>query len=149
MPAARHVPGSLLPVNAPAVASVPRLFARNERLVCELDAPFGHTALVAVGATNVGRIESIFDPDWNGPGGGVTNVRGRGRAAGSRRYDPPLAVDAGDELMAFHLGSSVVVLFEAGRVALDPRLLSGAEIRVGDPLASALLAVGDLPRGEA
>jgi phosphatidylserine decarboxylase len=139
--AARHVPGTLLPVNAPSVASVPRLFARNERLVCELDGPFGNAVLVAVGATNVGRIESIFDPDWNGPRGGVTNVRGRGRAAGYRRYDPPLAVDAGDELMAFHLGSSVVVLFEAGRVLLDPRILPGREVRVGEPLASALLAV--------
>ena len=141
--AARHVPGALLPVNAPAVASVPRLFARNERVVCELDATPGHAALVAVGATNVGRIESIFDPDWNGPGGGVTTPggSGRGRAAGSRRYDPPLPVDAGDELMAFHLGSSVVVLFEAGRVLLDPRVVPGREVRVGDPLASALLAV--------
>lgn len=144
LPAARHVPGALLPVNAPAVASIPRLFARNERIVCELDAAFGHAALVAVGATNVGRIESVFDPDWNGPRGGVTNragARGRGRAAGSRRYDPPLAVDAGDELMAFHLGSSVVVLFEAGRVLLDPRVIPGRELRVGEPLASALLAV--------
>jgi phosphatidylserine decarboxylase len=50
-------------------------------------------------------------------------------------------VDAGDELMAFHLGSSVVVLFEAGRVQLDPRVVPGREIRVGDPLASAILAV--------
>jgi phosphatidylserine decarboxylase len=141
---ARHVPGALLPVNAPAVASVPRLFARNERVVCALEAPFGGAALVAVGATNVGRIESVFDPDWNGPRGGVTNLPGsggRGRAAGSRRYDPPLAVDAGDELMAFHLGSSVVVLFEAGRVLLDPRVVPGREVRVGDPLASAILAV--------
>ena len=142
LPAARQVPGALLPVNATAVASIPRLFARNERVVCEIDAAFGHAALVAVGATNVGRIESVFDPDWNGPRGGVTNrANGRGRAAGSRRYDPPLAVDAGDELMAFHLGSSVVVLFEAGRVLLDPRVTPGRELRVGDPLASALLAV--------
>jgi phosphatidylserine decarboxylase len=145
--AARHVPGTLLPVNAPAVASVPRLFARNERLVCDLDGTPGEVAVVAVGATNVGRIESVFDPGWNGPRGGVTNRRGapnrRGRVADSRRYDPPLAVDAGDELMAFHLGSSVVVLFEAGRVLLDPRVVPGRELRVGDPLASAKLALAD------
>ena len=139
---ARHVPGTLLPVNPASVASVPRLFERNERLVCELDATFGHAALVAIGATNVGRIESVFDPDWNGPQGGVTNRGGgRGRAAGVRRYDPPIAVAAGQELMAFHLGSCVVVLFEAGRVLLDPRVAPGREMRVGDPLASALLAI--------
>lgn len=140
IPAARHAPGMLLPVNPASVASVPRLFERNERLVCELDATFGHAALVAIGATNVGRIESVFDPDWNGPRGGVTNRGGRGGAAGARRYDPPLAVEAGQELMAFHLGSSVVVLFEAGRLLLDPRVAPGREVRVGDPLASALLA---------
>jgi phosphatidylserine decarboxylase len=142
--AARHVPGNLLPVNPPAVASVPDLFARNERLVCDLDGTPGNVAVVAVGATNVGRIESVFDPDWNGPHGGVTNRRRatrRGRAVDSRRYDPPLPLDAGDELMAFHLGSSVIVLFEPGRVLLDARIVPGREIRVGDPLASAILAV--------
>ncbi|MGH7565753.1 MAG: archaetidylserine decarboxylase [Gemmatimonadota bacterium] len=142
---ARHVPGILLPVNPPAVASVPELFARNERLVCDLDGTAGDIAVVAVGATNVGRIESIFDPAWNGPRGGVTNRRGakgaRGRAIDSRRYDPPIEIDAGDELMAFHLGSSVVILLEAGRFELDPRVVPGREIRVGDPLASATLAV--------
>jgi phosphatidylserine decarboxylase len=124
---------------------VPELFARNERLVCELDGTPGHVAVVAVGATNVGRIESVFDPDWNGPHGGVTNrprvAKGRGRTIETRRYDPPLAVDAGAELMAFHLGSSVIVLFEPGRVLLDPRIVPGREIRVGNPLASAILAV--------
>jgi phosphatidylserine decarboxylase len=143
--AARHVPGALLPVNAAAVSSVPDLFARNERLVCVLDGIAGDVAVVAVGATNVGRIESVFDPAWNGPRGGVTNRRRttsrRGRVSDSRRYDPALPVDAGAELMAFHLGSSVVVLFEAGRVQLDPRVAPGREIRVGDPLASAILAV--------
>jgi len=141
--AARHVPGSLLPVNPPAVALVPDLFARNERLVCEIAGTPGRAALVAIGATNVGRIESVFDPSWNGPRGGVTNRRGHVRE--TRRYEPPIRIRAGDELMAFHLGSSVVVLFEAGRVLLDPRVVPGAEIRVGQPLASAILAVADEP----
>lgn len=142
---ARHVPGMLMPVNAAAVASVPELFARNERLVCVLDGTPGDVAVVAIGATNVGRIEAVFDPGWNEPRGGVTNpprvAKGRGRTVEARRYDPPIAVDAGDELMAFHLGSSVVVLFEPGRVVLDPRVVPGREIRLGDPLASAILAV--------
>ncbi|HUF89752.1 MAG TPA: archaetidylserine decarboxylase [Gemmatimonadota bacterium] len=151
---ARHVPGTLLPVNPPAVASVRDLFVRNERLVCDLNGAPGRVAVVAVGATNVGRIESVFDPGWNGPRGGVTNRRRetnrRGLSVESRRYDPPIEVGAGDELMAFHLGSSVVVLFEAGRVMLDPRVVPGREVRVGEPLASAILAVtDDVPRGEA
>jgi len=122
--AARYIPGTLLPVNPPAVASVQDLFARNERVVCDLDGTPGYFAVVAVGATNVGRIESVFDPGWNGPQGGVTNRRRatkrRGRVVDSRHYDPSLAVDAGDELMAFHLGSTVILLFQEGRVELDP-----------------------------
>lgn len=146
--AARSVPGSLLPVNAAAVASVPRLFARNERLVCRLTGPIGRVAVVAIGATNVGRISADFDPLWNEPTGGVTNRRGR--LAGTRRYDPAVEIDAGDPLMAFHLGSSVVVLFEPGRVTIDPRVRPGEEIRVGAPLASAALAVADeIPSREA
>lgn len=146
--AARYVPGALLPVNPPAVATVDRLFARNERLVCRIDGPVGRVAVVAIGATNVGRISTAFDPGWNEPGGGVTNRRGR--AAATRDYDPAVEVEAGDELMAFHLGSSVVVLFEPGRVVLDPRLEVGGEVRLGAPLASAALAVADeIPRSEA
>jgi phosphatidylserine decarboxylase len=41
-----HVPGSLLPVNAAAVAHIPDLFARNERLLCYLDGPLGRVAVV-------------------------------------------------------------------------------------------------------
>lgn len=146
--AARHVPGGLLPVNPAAVAAVPRLFVRNERLVARIEGPVGRAAVVAIGATNVGRISVDFDPEWNEPGGGVTNRRGR--AAATRAYDPPVALEAGDPIMAFHLGSSVVVLFEPGRVVLDPRVRPGEEIRVGAPLASAALAVADeIPRSEA
>lgn len=146
--AARSVPGALLPVNAAAVAAVPRLFCRNERLVCRIEGPIGRVAVVAVGATNVGRISTDFDPEWNEPTGGVTNRRGR--LAATRAYDPPIGIAAGDPLMAFHLGSSVVVLFEPGRVTVDPRVQPGEEIRVGAPLASAALAVADeVPRTEA
>src|SRR5688572_5061286 len=65
---AEHVPGALLPVNEAAVAHVPNLFSRNERLVAYLDGPVGRVAVVAVGAYNVGRISAAFDPEWNGGG---------------------------------------------------------------------------------
>src|SRR5690606_22162738 len=61
---ARHIPGALLPVNAAAVAHVPDLFPRNERLLCAIDGPLGRVTVVAVGAYNVGRISAAFDPDW-------------------------------------------------------------------------------------
>jgi phosphatidylserine decarboxylase len=129
---ARHVPGALLPVNAPSVAHMPDLFARNERLMCHIDGPLGRVAVVAVGAYNVGRISAAFDPAWNAPAGQsawVTNRRGLQSA--HRRYDPPVAVKRGDEIMTFHLGSTVVLVFEPGQVELSPALKPGDNVRLG------------------
>lgn len=129
---ARHVPGALLPVNAPAVASIPRLFARNERLICYVDGVAGRVAVVAVGAFNVGRIGAAFDPGW------TTNRRGA--SAEGRTYDPPKPVAQGDEIMTFHLGSTVVLLFEPGVDLRAPR--PGTEVRLGDGVG-ALRATDD------
>jgi phosphatidylserine decarboxylase len=136
---ARHVPGALLPVNAPAVAHLPDLFARNERLVCYLDGPLGRVAVVAVGAYNVGRISAAFDPAWNAPPGRsawVTNRRGVLQGE-TKRYEPPVRVRRGDEIMTFHLGSTVVLLFEPGRLALEPGLRAEMQVRLGMPLGRA------------
>lgn len=136
---ARHVPGALLPVNAPAVAHIPDLFARNERVVCTIDGPLGRVALVAVGAYNVGRISTAFDPEWCAVPGRVRSVSNRRVAPEPvRRYSPPVPVERGEEIMAFHLGSTVILLFEPGPARLDlERLRPGAEIRLGTQIVSA------------
>jgi phosphatidylserine decarboxylase len=134
--AARHVPGQLLPVNAPSVAHMPDLFARNERLMCHIDGAMGRVAVVAVGAYNVGRISAAFDAGWNAPPGEsawVTNRRGLQSAA--RSYDPPVPVRQGDEIMTFHLGSTVVLVFEPGQVELSPALKPNEVVRLGMPIA--------------
>lgn len=129
--AARHVPGALLPVNEPAVQHVQGLFPRNERLVAYIDGPLGRTAVVAVGAYNVGRISAVFDADWR-EAGWVTNRRGaRGEA---RRYDPPVEVSKGQEIMAFHLGSTIVLLVES-ELRLAPATEAGREVRLGEDIA--------------
>jgi phosphatidylserine decarboxylase len=130
---ARHVPGRLFPVNPPAVAHVPELFAVNERLVAILDTAVGRVPVVAVGAYNVGRISAAFDPAWGGgEGRGVTN-RGHPPPR-ERRYEPPVRLGRGDELMAFHLGSTVVLLLPP-ELALDGSVTPGRELRAGTPLA--------------
>lgn len=138
IPRARHVPGALLPVNEPAVAHVPDLFARNERLSCYIDGPLGRVALVAVGAYNVGRISAAFDPAWNAPPGQsewVTNRRGT--AAATKVYAPPVPVRQGDEVMTFHLGSTIVLLFEPGRAELLDCVRPGEKVRLGQAIAAA------------
>ena len=94
----RRIPGRLYPVNALAVRHVDRLFTVNRRVVVHLDGDgFGPMALVMVGATNVGRIELSFE----GRGGGD---------AGGSDSTAAIAVRRGEDLGAFHLGSTVVLL---------------------------------------
>lgn len=123
---ARHVPGYLLPVNAPSVSHVANLFAVNERLVCYVDSALGRIAVVAVGAYNVGRITAAFDAELS------TNRRKSEIA--DRVYEPSVHVRAGDEIMAFHLGSTVVALFEKG-VRLDADLTVGGDVLLGEQIA--------------
>jgi phosphatidylserine decarboxylase len=126
-----HLPGALLPVNEPAVLHVPDLFPRNERVACYIDGAAGRVAVVAVGAYNVGRISTAFDADWVGPGRSVAN---RPRAVPERRhYDPAVQVSQGDEIMAFHLGSTIVMLLEPGPVLAAPE--PGTEVRLGHVIA--------------
>jgi len=134
---ARHLPGLLLPVNQPAVAHVPNLFSRNERLLCHVDGAIGRVAVVAVGAYNVGRISASFDAEWHASdssGSWVTNRRGL--APSTHRYDPPIEIAQGDELMAFHLGSTVVLLLEANAPGLRDDLRPGQEVVLGERLTS-------------
>ena len=80
----RYVPGKLWPVNPASVRTVPGLFTVNERLVTLLDSPLGLVAIVAVGATVVGRVRATFDPEVPGDQPG----RGRGAGAGLRHAHP-------------------------------------------------------------
>ena len=135
IPRARHVPGALLPVNQAAVSHIPKLFASNERLLCYLDGPLGRVAVVAVGAYNVGRISAAWDPAWNAPPGEDAWVTNRkALEAATRVYDPAPRVRQGDELMIFHLGSSIVLLFEPGQVVLDPELSAHQAVCSGQVL---------------
>lgn len=124
----RHIPGRLLPVNEPATHHVASLFPRNERVVCYIDGDAGRTAVVAVGAFNVGRIEVVFDPRWRS--------NRRGSVARDLAYEPAHEIGRGDELMIFHLGSTVVLLLEPAHARLAEGLQTGDRIRLGQPIGS-------------
>jgi phosphatidylserine decarboxylase len=123
----RYVPGELWPVNPASVRTVPGLFTANERLVTVLETPLGRCAVVAVGATVVGRVHAYYDPSVP-----YTNLPG----AAPRRHDygTPIPVEKGRELGAFEMGSTVILLFEPGRARLDARLAPGTRVRVGEAI---------------
>jgi len=91
-----HVPGRLFSVAPWAVREVPRLFARNERLVCHFETDFGPMCMVMVGALLVSGVETV----WNG-------VNIPGYASRPWRLDFPRAVDPVDrfaEMARFNYG---------------------------------------------
>ena len=111
---ARHIPGLLWPVNAWSVTNIRRLFCLNERVVLNFQSPEGQWTLVFVGATNVGHMTISVDPSI------ITN-RWMWHAPTDRRYVPGIHVGVGDELGAFHLGSTVILLFEKTFPEVAPR----------------------------
>jgi phosphatidylserine decarboxylase len=123
----QHIPGAAFPVNALAVRNITGLFAMNERLATFLTTPFGEVAVIMVAATGVGHMTVAYD-------GVETHARGKGRPGARVRYPASKPVQRGDELGAFHLGSTVILLFEPGRVKLVPRAL-GERVLYGEPIA--------------
>ncbi|HTP29333.1 MAG TPA: archaetidylserine decarboxylase, partial [Anaeromyxobacteraceae bacterium] len=122
----RYIPGDLFPVNAIGCRWVPELFCTNERLVTYLKTSAGRVAVVKVGALCVGRIRASYDPDL------VTNA---GRSPSRRWYEKPISIRKGEDLGVFELGSTVILLFEKNRVALDGALVEGASVRMGQAIA--------------
>ena len=119
----RYVPGRLFPVNGAGVRAVPGLFTRNERVALFLETEaHGPVAVVLVGAANVGRMSLAF-ADL------VTNSR---RPGGRAVPAEPVAVRRGDEIGAFNLGSTVVLLL--ADPGLAPAAAAGALVRVGQAL---------------
>ena len=106
-----HLPGRLFSVSPGTVADVPRLFARNERLVCHFDTDFGPMCAVMVGAMLVSGVETV----WNGvniPEYADTPKRIDFRARNLR-------LERFAEMARFNYGSTVILLFPEGTVQLD------------------------------
>jgi phosphatidylserine decarboxylase len=127
--AAWYVPGQLFSVNATTAASVPGLFARNERLVCVFDAGSLSFALVLVGALFVGSMSTV----WHGE---VTPRTPR------RRAELPLDTGAsglmlprGAEMGRFNMGSTVILLLPPRKAEWLASLAPGSTVRVGATLA--------------
>jgi len=124
-----YLPGSLWSVNPRAASRRDGIHARNERVVIRLDAgAIGHVALVMVGAGGVGNIR--LAPALGGSDSAVWRS-----AHEPRRVELPGAVVArGDELGAFRLGSTVVLVFEPGKTKLQ--LSEGQPLKFGEAIGS-------------
>ncbi|KAJ8645897.1 hypothetical protein MRB53_007645 [Persea americana] len=110
----RHFSGNLFPLNERAARTIRNLHVENERVVLEGQWAEGFMAVAAIGATNVGSIELFIEPELR------TN-RPKTRLLHSippdeRVYEPEgigVMIKKGDEVAAFNMGSTVVLVFQA------------------------------------
>jgi len=104
----RHIPGHRFPVAPWSERRVPGLYGKNERVVFELElGSGGKLALVMVAAFGVGNIETPYAP------------RIDRHEMSTRELKPPTEVVRGDDLGAFRLGSTVVMIWSAGALRID------------------------------
>ena len=120
-----HIPGRIFSVAPFAVEAIPRLFARNERLVCHFQGEHGPFAVVMVGAILVSSVATVWDglviPPY------APSIR-RKSFAGQN-----ISLDRFSEMARFNMGSTVIMLLPEGAVELDT-LTSQQAIKVGERL---------------
>ena len=121
-----HVPGQLFSVNPLTARSVPKLFARNERVVCHFDTAFGKMAMVLVGATIVGSIETVW-------AGNITPPSRKSVETWDYR-DQDINLKKGEEMGRFKLGSTVILLMENKKWAWDDSVQLEADVVLGQRL---------------
>ena len=123
-----YVPGDLFSVNPVTARHVPSLFARNERVVCVFDTPYGPFINVLVGATIVGSIATVWHGVVNSP---------RTRETREWRYqNQNIVLARGVEMGRFLLGSTVVMLFPKSVVTFVADWAPTRPVRLGEPMAT-------------
>ncbi|MEO5596510.1 MAG: archaetidylserine decarboxylase [Lysobacteraceae bacterium] len=125
-----HVPGRIFSVAPFAVQAIPRLFARNERLVCHFDTDFGPMCLVMVGAVLVSGVETV----WSG----IEIPRYASRPVRKDWRGKHITIERFAEMARFNYGSTVIVLFPRDVVALNPALKPEQSVRLGERLGATL-----------
>jgi len=123
-----HVPGRLFSVNPATARTIPRLFARNERVVCLFDTELGPMALVMVGAIFVASIETVWQ--------GVITPPTRFGVRSWNYDDKQISFKRGEEIARFNMGSTVILLFGENKMSWDDTLIADQKIIMGQSIGS-------------
>ncbi len=130
--AVSYIPGKLWPVNDWSLINIPKLFSQNERIVTLIESNVGMVAVVMVGATNVGKITLEFDPSIIGNRISLSQKK----EIYEKEYEQGISLAAGDRIGTFHLGSSVILLFENKKLSSEIQIKVGQKIKFGEALTS-------------
>ncbi len=125
-----YLPGTLWPVNRIGLEGVDGLFAQNERICAFMRQDPGDAllCLVAVGATLVGKVRVSFD---------ALETNRKGAREERRSYPGGIALAKGQEWGRFEFGSTLVLLAQPGKVALEARP-PGTPVRLGERIGRLL-----------
>ena len=125
-----YVPGDLFSVNKTTAENVPRLFSRNERLVCIFDTEQGPMAMVLVGAMIVAAIETVW--------AGLITPPKRELKVTDFTNPQRITIEKGEEMGRFLLGSTVVLCFGKDRMHWQPELKADSPLRMGESIAMSM-----------
>ncbi len=124
-----YVPGKLFSVQPATVKMIPRLFARNERVVAIFKTDIGTMAMVLVGAVIVGSIGTV----WHGD---LKRSRKLKRFTYTRKDTPETILQKAAEMGYFKLGSTVILLFsDKNKIKWCENLKPQQSIKFGEPLS--------------
>jgi phosphatidylserine decarboxylase len=120
----RYIPGARFSVSRATAAVIPKLFCRNERVVCWFETDYGTMAVVLVGALNVSSVSTFAQ-------GEIASG-----AAREWREPQPRGVARGAEIGRFNMGSTVVVLLGTNAFSFTAEACDGLAVRMGQPLGA-------------
>jgi len=123
-----NLPGTLFTVQDWMVNRLRDLFVKNERIITYLQSQAGTVGVCKVGALNVGRITLSYCKIQ-------TNRTLRKRREVFFSPEDQVPVSAGDELGVFHLGSTIILLFQKGAITFDD-FSPGDRIRMGNRIGT-------------
>ncbi|MDO8826915.1 archaetidylserine decarboxylase [Methylophaga sp.] len=123
----RYVPGKLFSVNPLTVRGVPRLFARNERVITIFQTDFGPVAIILVGAIFVGSMETVWHE------GEITPPYTKD-ILDWHYQDSNIRLNKGEEMGRFNMGSTVVLLLPADAPAWTEEWKAEMKIKLGQAL---------------
>ncbi|MBE66720.1 MAG: phosphatidylserine decarboxylase [Gammaproteobacteria bacterium] len=124
-----HIPGRLFSVGDVTSSNIPNLFARNERLVCVFETNRGLCCLILVGAMIVGSIRTVW-PMGTNRSHSATKIQ----RIDYTSQEMQVNLEKGEEVGHFELGSTVIVLFEAGLLEFNSDILVNTPIKMGESL---------------
>ena len=124
-----YIPGNLFSVNQITTSRIPKLFIRNERLVCFFETSNSEMILIFVGALNVGSITTPWTNEIRpSQRGEIVELQ--------LAKNISTHINKGDLLGWFNMGSTVITLFPKNTCHWSEDIESDGHIKMGNKLGS-------------